>query len=316
MRTIEARDAERGRTFTVELWYPAAEGAATEARDAPPVVGAHPLVVFSHHSGGGRRSATFLTRHLASHGYAVAAMDHSEVVARDLGPSADETTADRARRIDAIIGSRVPDVRFLLNHLLTGSDHATGLSLDPDRIGVAGHSFGGWTALAVPEEDLRVRAVVALAPGGASRPLPGILPLTLTFAWSGPVPLLILTGDADVPTPLEGVKEIFGRAPEPKRMFVLRRADHQHFGDDVEASHEALRALTLPGEAAWMTAAMKPASELCSGAEAHRFTRALATAHFDAALGDSPVAQAFLDHDATATLAALGVDAWQVSGAA
>jgi pimeloyl-ACP methyl ester carboxylesterase len=119
---------------------------------------------------------------------------------------------------------------------------------------VVGHSFG-WTALAAPEREPRVRAVVALAPGGSSCPVPGVLPLTLAFGWERLVPLLILTGDRDVPVPLNGVQEVFSRAPEPERMFVLRRADHEHFADDVEASHEALRAMTLPGEAEWMTAA-------------------------------------------------------------
>jgi dienelactone hydrolase len=303
VRTIEAADTERGRTFPVDVWYPRADADS------------HPLVLFSHRSGGDRRSASFLTRHLASHGYVVAAMDHSETVAAELAPSAAATDEEHDRRIDAIIACRVPDVRFLLTWLLAGADSA-GPAIDPDRIGVAGHSFGGWTALAVAEQDHRVRAVVALAPGGASSPVPGVLPLTLSFGWPGSVPLLILTGDCDVPTPLEGVREIFGRAPAPKRMFVLGRADHQHFGDDVEATHEALRAMTLPGEAAWMTGAMQPASELCPGADAHLFTRALATAHFDATLRGSEAAAEFLDHHAVAMLAARGVDAWQVTGAA
>jgi hypothetical protein len=51
----------------------------------------------------------------------------------------------------------------------------------------------------------------------------------------------------------------------PSIQFVLRGADHQHFADDVEGSHEALRAMTLPGEAAWMTAAMLPMSQLWPG---------------------------------------------------
>jgi dienelactone hydrolase len=210
-----------------------------EQRDAPAEPGEHPLVIFSHFSGGGRCTATYLTRHLASHGYAVAAMDHSEVVAPELGPSPGESAAGRARRIDAVIASRVPDVRMLVS-ALTGPRPVAGLGLDPGLIAVTGHSFGGWTALAVPESEPRVRAVVALAPGGSSHPVPGVLPLTLAFGWERVVPLLILAGDRDVPVPLDGVQEIFRRAPEPKQMFVLRRADHQHFADDVEGSHEAL----------------------------------------------------------------------------
>ena len=260
VRTLEIQDRDRGRVFPCEIWYPAANprpssspaGGRGEERDAPARPGEHPLTIFSHFSVGGRRTATYLTTHLASHGYAVAAMDHSEVVAPGLGPRSGESAAGRARRIDAVIASRVPDVRVLLS-ALTGPSPVAGLDgigLDPELIAVAGHSFGGWTALAAPESEPRVRAVVAFAPGGSSRPVPGVLPLTLAFGWERVVPLLILTGDRDVPVPLDGVQEIFGRAPEPKRMFVLRRADHEHFADDVEGRHEALRAMTLPGEAA------------------------------------------------------------------
>ena len=315
VRTLEIQDRDRGRVFPCEIWYPAsgAPGGWAEERDAPAQPGEHPLVIFSHFSGGGRRTATYLTRHLASHGYVVAAMDHSEVVAPELGPRPGESAADRARRIDAVIASRVPDVRVLLS-ALTGPRPVAGLGgidLDPGLIAVAGHSFGGWTALAVPESEPRVRAVVALAPGGSSRPVPGVLPLTLAFGWEQVVPLLILTGDRDVPVPLDGVQEIFGRAPEPKQMFVLRRADHQHFTDDVEDSHEALRAMTLPGEAAWMTAAMLPMSELCPGEHGHTFTRGLSLAHLDAALRGNDAAGRFLTGGAQSALAARGVQAVQ-----
>ncbi|HEY6314545.1 MAG TPA: hypothetical protein VIY52_27630 [Streptosporangiaceae bacterium] len=289
VQTFRAHDAARGRVFPCEIWYPAlAESAAAdEARDATARRGPLPLVVFSHHSGGHRRKAVFLGRHLASHGYAVAALDHSEVIAPALARPAGETRAGQAARIAAVIGCRVPDVRFLLDHLLT--DGVAGLEFDAARVGLAGHSFGGWTVLAAPEVEPRVSAVVALAPGGGGRPKPGILPLTLAFGWDHEVPALYLAAEDDVPVPLEGLRELFGRAPAPKRMFVLRRADHQHFVDDVEGEHEALRAMSLPGDAAWIPAAMRPASELSSGEQAHTFTRGLALAHLDAALGRSAV---------------------------
>jgi dienelactone hydrolase len=317
VRTFEVADRDRGRVFPAEIWYPAADGTAADGRDQPAAPGRHPLVVFSHFSGGGRRSATYLTTHLASHGYAVAAMDHSEVAAPELGPRPDETAADRARRIDAVIASRVPDVRALLSWLLAGgAAELAGIGINQDRIGLAGHSFGGWTALAAPELEPRVRAVVALAPGGSSRPVPGVLPLTLAFGWERAVPVLLLTGDCDVPVPLEGVQEIFGRAPEPKRMFVLRRADHEHFADDVEARHEQLRAMTLPGEAAWMSAAMLPASELCPGEHGHVFTRGLTLAHLDHWLRDNDAAAEFLATGAGRALADRGVDAYEYQGPA
>src|SRR5205085_7137056 len=149
----------------------------------------------------------------------------------------------------------------------------------------------------------------ALAPGGSSHPRPGILPLTLTFNWGRDVPALYLAAEDDTPIPPEGVVELFDRTPASKRMFILRRADHQHFVDDVEGEHEALRAMTLPGEAAWIPAAMRPMTELCSGEQAHLFVRGLTLAHLDATLHGSRVAGQFLAGDVEAALARRGVEA-------
>jgi dienelactone hydrolase len=294
-RTVQVADATRNRVFPCEIWSPAPGETAR----------LYPLVVYCHSSGGNRRSAAFLCTHLASHGYVVAAIDHSELVAPLLAPGRDETAERRRARVDAVIAARVPDVRFLLDFLLGGG----AADVDPGSVGLIGHSFGGWTVLAVPESDARVRAVVAMGPGGSASPLPGILPLRLTFAWGRDVPVLYLAAEDDVPIPLGAVRELFGRTPEPRRMFVLRRADHQHFLDDVEGQHEALRAMTLPGDAAWIPAAMRPVSELCPAAQAHDFVRGLTLAHLDATLRRSVAAERFLAAGADAALAAQGVDA-------
>lgn len=335
VRTIQAHDRARDRVFPCELWYPARSGAARqpagphERRDAAALPGTFPLIVFSHHSGGHRRSASFLGTHLARHGYVVAAMDHSEVVAADLARREGETAARQGARVDAVIASRVPDVRFLLDHLLegragaagpgavpvvaggsgAGGDGGVGIGLDVARIGLVGHSLGGWTALAAPEVDPRVGAVVALAPGGSSHPKPGILPLKLTFAWDREVATLYLAAEDDRPIPPANVADLFDRTPAPRRMFILRRADHQHFVDDVEHAHEAVRAMSLPGEAAWIPRSMRPISELCSGQEAHAFVRGLTLAHLDATLRRHDDARRFLDGDVEAELAARGVEA-------
>lgn len=314
VRTVRALDQARGREFRCEIWYPAAGAAARpeELRDAAPRPGGHPLVAYSHYSGGHRRAATFLCTHLASHGYVVAALDHSEVTAPELARRDGESAAQRAARIDAVIASRVPDVRFLIDHLLEEmpGGRPPGAGVDPARIGLVGHSFGGWTVLAAPDAEPRVGAVVALAPGGAANPRPGILPLSLTFAWTRRLPVLLLAAELDVPIPLGGLAELFDRAPEPKLMFVLRRADHQHFVDGVAEAHEAVRAMPFPAEAAWIPAAMRPASELCPAKQAHDFTRGLTLAHLDAFLRGRPAAAALLDGDVAAALAARGVDAY------
>jgi dienelactone hydrolase len=316
VRTVQAHDSARGRVFPTEIWYPAQTGGRSgpsgteEERDAAVQPGTYPLIAYSHSSGGNRRSSTFLCTHLASHGYVVAAMDHSEVVVEERAGGEDETAAEQSVRIEAVISSRVPDVRFLLAHLLDGGadSGARDIGLDATRVGLVGHSFGGWTVLATTEVEPRVRSVVALAPGGSSHPRPGILPLKLTFDWGRDVPTLYLAAEDDTPIPLEGVVELFDRTPSSKRMFILRRADHQHFVDDVEGEHEALRGMSLPGEAAWIPAAMRPMSELSSGDQAHLFVRGLTLAHFDATLRGLERAERFLDGDVEGELEARGVE--------
>jgi dienelactone hydrolase len=271
--------------------------------------------------------SSFLCRHLASHGYAVAALDHSEVAAPELASrQPGETPEQRAARVDAIMASRVPDVLFLLAHLTSGESSQVSaieegaqavadIELDLDQLGLVGHSFGGWTALAAPDVERRVRAVAALAPGGSSTPKPGILPLRLDFAWDRDIPTLYLAADSDVGIPAEGVAELFDRTPATKRMFTLLRADHQHFLDNVETVHEAVRSMTFPGDAAWIPGAMRPITELCSGEAAHSFTRGLTLAHLDSSLRQRPDARQFLDGDVVAELATRGVEATEYRGA-
>lgn len=305
VRTIEERDADRDTTFPCEIWYPAA-GAdpSAELRDAEPAAGAFPLVLFSHHSGGNRRSATYLTTHLASHGYVVAALDHSEVVAPGLARQVGETAEQRAARAHASIANRVPDIRFLLDRVLSSQ-----ANLDPAQIGIVGHSFGGWTALAAPEVESRIKAVVALAPGGASNPKPGILPLTLAFNWSRDIPTLYLVAENDVPLPIDGMYELFERTGASKQMVILRRADHLHFIDNMAAQHEAMRAMSIEDEWSWIPKAMRPISELCSGDQAQLFVRGLTLCHMDANLKPSEDARRFLAGDIKSELAARGVEA-------
>jgi dienelactone hydrolase len=148
-------------------------------RDAKAYAGVYPLIGFSHSSGGDRRQSSFLCAHIASHGYLVGALDHSELVAPELAYQPQETAEEAAVRVHAKIESRVPDIRFLLDQLLAGDRLGSGVEIDHQRIGLVGHSFGGWTVLAAPAFELRVEAVVALAAGGASPRKKNILPVLL-----------------------------------------------------------------------------------------------------------------------------------------
>jgi dienelactone hydrolase len=332
VRTIQARDAARDRVFTCEVWYPAAASHAEQdlaagtqdvfavpgfpvprrqaaVRDAAAEPGTYPLIVFSHHSGGPRRMATFLCTHLASHGYVVAAPDHSEVFAPELRRPENETAEQKAARLEALIASRLPDVRFLLDHLLDGEAWDSAARLDATRVGIVGHSFGGWTALAAPDVEPRFRAVVALAPGGASQRKPGMIPVTLRFAWGRDVPTLYLVAEDDTSLPIAGMYELFDRTPATRRMMILRRADHMHFMDEVEVMHEAVRRMPFSGELAWLPKEMQPVAELCSGAHAHVFARGLTLCHLDAVLKEREDARRLLAGDMGRELSARGVEA-------
>ena len=331
VRTVQALDTVRDRLFPCEIWYPAAaqhagQDVAPETQDfftipssdtprsqmavrngaAEP--GLYPLIIFSHPSGGNRRTATFLCTHLSSHGYLVAALDHSEVVAAELARKDGETEEQREARTEAWIANRVPDIRFLLDHLLSSAAWDSESRVDPTQIGVVGHSFGGWTVLAATAEESRIRAVVALAPGGSSRPRPGILKVKLTFTWGRDVPTLYLVAENDISLPLAGMYEIFERTPATKQMVILRRADHMHFMDNVEEMHETVRKMQFTGELAWIPKEMRPIAELCSGERSHLFVRGLTVCHMDAVLRRQEEAQRFLAGDLEAELAARGGD--------
>jgi dienelactone hydrolase len=224
-------------------------------------------------------------------------------VATELARRDGETDEQKTARAEAWIGNRVPDVRFLLDHLLSSETN-----LHPTQIGIVGHSFGGWTALAAPEVERRIRAVVALAPGGASNPRPGIIRAKLTFGWGHEVSTLYLVAENDVCLPLAGMYEIFERTPATKQMVILRRADHMHFMDNVEEIHETVRKMQFTGESAWIPKEMRPIAELCSGEQAYLFVRGLTLCHMDAILRQQEEARRFLAGDIEAELAERGVD--------
>jgi dienelactone hydrolase len=230
------------------------------------------------------------------------------VIAPELARRDGETDEQKTARVEALIASRVPDVRFLLDYLLDTAPSDSEMTLDPTRIGIVGYSFGGWTALAATAVESRIRAVVALAPGGSSRPKPGILPGKLTFAWGRDVPTLYLVAENDVMTPLAGMHELFERTPATKRMVILRRADHIHFLDEVEREHEAARKMKWAGALAWISEEMRPVAELCSGEQAHLFVRGLTLGHMDDVLRGREEARHFWAADIQTALAARGVD--------
>ncbi|NER84050.1 MAG: alpha/beta hydrolase, partial [Leptolyngbya sp. SIO1D8] len=108
-----------------------------------------PLVVISHGLGGNRSTLAYLAEHLASHGFAVAVVEHP-------GSSADQLSSllgGRAREAvepeDMI--NRPLAVQTLLNELeiATQRDPALRNRIDLQRVGVLGQSMGAYTTLAL-----------------------------------------------------------------------------------------------------------------------------------------------------------------------
>jgi predicted dienelactone hydrolase len=212
--TVQMVDPARAnRTLAVDIWYPADR--RTEAPTAsldliltrlalPGVLadpqaarGSFPLVVFSHGNGGVRFQSWFLMEALASHGFVVAAPDHA-------GNTALDAIAGTSDPVGVAATNRPRDVSFVIDQMLARDrDPANTLHrrIDERDIGVAGHSFGGFTALATAggfvdyQPDSRVEAIVPIAPatfGFTDQQLASI-----------DVPTLLMGGTSDTVVPIE-----------------------------------------------------------------------------------------------------------------
>lgn len=337
VRTVTALRGER--PLPIEIWYPASDAHAGQdlseatrdsyellpgfppgwqaaVRDAAPRTGSYPFVAFSHGFGAHRRQSTFVCTHLASHGYVVAAVDHTGntvldivqlVMTAQMGGTLPDEAAQEAMITD-FIAWRPADVSFLIDGILDGTIGDVAAHVDRERIGMSGHSFGGWTTLAVTARDRRVRAALPLAPGGGSSPLP-VEPLAraLDFDWGRDVPTLYLVAERDTLLPLAGMRELYEKTRATKRMVVLRNADHMHFCDQVEQVHELFRMMPPPGEFARIAKLVPPIAELCPGEHGYLFVRGLGLAHMDASLKGSEAAASFLAGDLERSLSARGV---------
>ncbi|HVV83792.1 MAG TPA: hypothetical protein VHE35_12040 [Kofleriaceae bacterium] len=226
VRSVELADAARARSLPALILYPAQAPAAPEAGlaieqvedpprsttyaglldaapagcptrrldaslDATPEAGPFPLVVVSHCHECTRFSTATLAIRLASHGFVVAAVDHTGNTLWDQlaggGLPLDGTTLDL----------RVGDLRFAIGELVRAGapvPAALQAAIDPTRIGVLGHSFGAVTAGEVAQDDARVAAGFALAAPMENPLLPGVTVAGITK----PLGFLLATEDNSI----------------------------------------------------------------------------------------------------------------------
>jgi len=345
-------DESRDRALPVEVWYPATdahrgqdldsehqdrfrtmpmapEGQQAAVRDAEARGEPVALVVFSHGFGGERRQTTHFCTHLASHGYAVASMDHvgnttADMLQQGMAAASGTDAPDPFELMERLIADRPADASFVIDQMLAG---AGGIPVDAERIGITGHSFGGWTTLQTAGKDARIRAALPLAPAGGESPMTASLdraePIgaALDLAWSRDVPTLFLVADRDTLLPLAGMRGLIERTPGPRRAIVLTEADHFHFCDGVEQMHDLFRMMgpMMSGsgplsavDAKTMFEEMKPAAELCPAEHAYALIQGLGLAHMDAHLREHAGATTWIDGDLVALLAARGIRAEEI----
>ena len=107
------------------------------ANDAQPAVGPFPLIVVSHGTGGSAGMMAWFASGLASRGYMVAAVNHPGNNGMEKG------TAEGF----LLWWERARDLTVAVDYLLR--DQEFGPLIDPQRIGAAGFSLGGYTMIAI-----------------------------------------------------------------------------------------------------------------------------------------------------------------------
>ena len=276
VRDFAWRDGSRGnRNLPTKVWYPAeppppgAETATYGLMDILPLLHdtaypdlpvaasgmPYPLVLFSHGNKGINYQSFSYTAYLASHGFVVAAPNHTGNTLFD-NPS-DEQIAQAAldRPIDiAFVRARITEASADPGSPLFGA-------IDTSLVAVTGHSFGGYTTLVLgggevdrdaavarcvagvpgdvfcpyvpywptgmvggrPPEMADVRAAVALAPGGyAAFGDEGLATTT--------VPSMLMGGTIDEYT-LNDLQPCYLALPPPKAKVVIENLSHMGFTD-------------------------------------------------------------------------------------
>jgi len=203
-------------------------------RDARIEDGRFPLILFSHGNGGFRMQSAFWCEHMASHGYVVMSPDHTRNCSLTVVDGKVILYDKEGRERSAI--DRPKDLSFLIDameRMHHGADSRFLGKIDLDHIGVAGHSFGGYTAAKMADEDHRIDAIAPMAAVGHER-----------TNFHCPAMILIATEDSTIKT--EGnhrLRQYYEESLGPCYLVEFLNAGHYsftemfqfnpHFGDGV-----------------------------------------------------------------------------------
>ena len=215
-----------------------------------------PAVAFGHGWLQSPRRYGSLLRHLASWGIVAAAPGTQR------GPLASHRlfAADLRTALDICVGVRLGE---------------GGISVDADRLAVAGHAMGGGSAVLAAAEDSRVRAVGTFA-------VTETAPSAVAAASGVTVPGLHLTGGNDLLAPaVANAQPIAATWGGPVQLRELKKASHLGYTDGRHWSE-----LLLHGKSEWGT---------------RRLSRALLTAFLLRTLTGDKRGDVLLDNDVSGT---------------
>lgn len=188
-------DEARNRDVPVKIYYPAKGN------------GPFPVILFSHGLGGSRENYEYLGRYWAGCGYVSVHLQHlgtddtvwKSVPPSEIGASMRRAVADISNAIN-----RAGDVPYAIDQVLklnSAADSPLRGKLDTKAIGMAGHSFGGWSTMAAAGEELGPKQIVmgdprikAGVPMSAPIPPPGQREHALEKIT---MPLFYMTGTLD-----------------------------------------------------------------------------------------------------------------------
>lgn len=242
-----------------------------------------PLVAFSHCHNCVRFSSFTIAERLASHGFVVVAPDHTDNTLFDyLDGTAVTLSSD-------FLPTRATDVSFAIDQVLAGTGLPVGLAgaIDAARVGVFGHSFGAVTAGKVLEDDVRMRAGLAIAAPMENAFIEGVTLANI----EQPVMFIVAVEDNSI-TEIGNnfIRNNYAAAPGEAWKIEVADAGHWSFSDLVGMSD---RFPAGCGAGVRQTDGM--AFDYLAPETGREIGAAYVTAFFAAMLRDEPGADAYLE---------------------
>ena len=274
VKDIAGNEVER--SLTLEVWYPAASSAqkatyinetrsgqvfevqADASRDAP-IADADtdfPVIVISHGYTGYRTLMFYLGEHLASHGYVVAAIDHTDSTNKDVNFAENPYSG-----FPSTLLNRSRDQVLTLNSISENTFFKE--SVDASKAGVIGYSMGGYGAVSTvggcyafndqtaatftgtqdPKTAALIKEALNTCAGGkasSEEALPAWKAALALAPWGGQhqlfdvqslnnikVPVLYVAGDNDDISGYDGIKWLFDNTgSKESKLLTIKNARH------------------------------------------------------------------------------------------